>query len=367
MNNGNSLSGRVFLSVAVALLIASCGGGGGNGGGGSGVGGNGGGTAFTWLIPENEIFDGGPGKDGIPAIDQPEFESASTIASVGADDFVVVVRYAGTIKVYPHDIMDWHEVVNDGDTADPFSMSYCPLTGSAVAWQGDPNAFRRSFGVSGLLYNSNLILYDRKTDSYWSQMLQKSVRGSRAGEFPQRIQVLEMTFAALQQMFPDAQVMTRNTGWNRDYDMYPYGFYRTHEGLLFPVSRTDNRLHLKTRVIGIYSATDSKVYQIGSFGGSTQTINDQFENQSIVAVGNSTLNFAAIFSRELSDGTILAFNPIQDDLPNVMSDDEGNTWDVFGTATSGPREGAQLEMTQSYSAYWFAFATFFADPQIHFN
>jgi len=362
MNKGYSLPGRILLSIAVALLIAGCGGGGGSGGGG-----NDGGTAFTWLIPEDEIFDGGPGKDGIPAIDAPAFESASTIGSVGADDLVVVVRYGGTVKVYPHDIMDWHEVVNDGDSADPFSMSYCPLTGSAVAWLGDANESHRSFGVSGLLYNSNLILYDRKTDSYWSQMLQKSVWGPRAAELPQRIQVLEMTFSALQQMFPDAQVMTRNTGWSRDYDMYPYGFYRGHEGLLFPVSRTDNRLHLKTRVIGIYSATDSKVYQIDSFGGSTQTINDQFENQSIVAVGNSALSFATIFSRKLSDGTILAFSPIQDDLPNIMSDDEGNIWDVFGTATSGPRVGEQLEMTQSYSAYWFAFAAFFADPQIHFN
>jgi len=362
MNNGNSLSGRIFLCVAAALLIAGCGGGGGSGGGGSG-----GGTAFTWLVPEDEVVDGGPGKDGIPAIDEPAFESASTISSVGADDLVIVLRDAGTIKVYPHDIMDWHEIVNDGVSADPFSMSYCPLTGSAVAWKGDPNQPRRSFGVSGLLYNSNLILYDRKTDSYWSQMLQKSIRGPRAGEKPERIQVIEMPFRTSQEMYPTAHVMTRNTGWERSYGIYPYGRYRTNENLLFPVSPEDNRLHAKTRVIGIYSDTGSKVYQVQEFGATTLAINDQFDNQSIVVVGNSTLNFAAIFSRELADGTILAFSPIQDDLPNIMSDGEGNVWDVFGSAVSGPRAGENLLITQSFTAYWFAWAAFFPDPEIHFN
>lgn len=351
------LPARAIFAVIAAVFIASCGGGGGNNPDNTNV----------WLIPAGEIFDGGPGKDGIPAIDDPVFESASTISSVAADMLVVVLRYGGETKVYPHDIMDWHEVVNDGPNSDPYTMSYCPLTGSAVAWRGDANETRRSYGVSGLLYNSNLILYDRKTDSRWSQMLQQSVWGSRSGEVPERIQVFETTFATLQTMYPDAQVMTRQTGWNRDYETYPYGRYLQHEGLLFPVSKTDFRLHLKSRVIGIHSSTGSKVYQLNRFGATTQTINEQFENQSIVVVGNTSLNFAAIYSRLLSDGTILNFSPIQGDLPNVMSDDEGNVWDIFGSAISGPRVGEQLDMTKSYTAMWFAWATFFQDAEIHFN
>jgi hypothetical protein len=361
MIHPDSLRGRIAAAILVAVFAAGCGGGGGGGGG------NNGGTSFNWLIPEDDVVDGGPGKDGIPAIDQPEFESASTIATVAADELVVVVTDAGTVKAYPHDIMEWHEVVNDGDRSDPFSMSFCPLTGSSVAWRGDADQTRKSFGVSGLLYKSNLILYDRATDSYWSQMLQKSVWGPRAGEVPSRIQVVEMPFGTLQQMYPNAQVLTRETGWNRDYDDTPYPFYDIHEDTFFPVSPEDRRLHLKTRIIGIYADTESKVYQIDSFDSTTQTINDQFADQSIVAVGNSTMKFAAIYSRELSDGTILAFSPLDNDLPNIMTDDEGNTWDIFGTATSGPRAGTQLEMTQSYPAFWFAFAAFFPDPQIHFN
>ncbi|MDH3806651.1 MAG: DUF3179 domain-containing protein, partial [Gammaproteobacteria bacterium] len=208
-----SLPGRAVFSVLAALLITSCGGGGGGGGNPD--------DAFVWLIPSAEIFDGGPGQDGIPAIEEPHFEAALAITSVAADTLVVVLRFGGEIKAYPHDIMNWHEIVDDGPNDDPFAMSYCPLTGSAVAWRADANVFRRTFGVSGLLYNSNLILYDRTTGSRWSQMLQKSVWGERAGEEPERIQVLEMPFSTLQQMYPDAQVMTRQTGWNRDYDDYP--------------------------------------------------------------------------------------------------------------------------------------------------
>ena len=353
-----SLPGRAVFSVLAALLITSCGGGGGGGNPDD---------AFVWLIPSAEIFDGGPGQDGIPAIEEPHFEAALAITSVAADTLVVVLRFGGEIKAYPHDIMNWHEIVDDGPNDDPFAMSYCPLTGSAVAWRADANVFRRTFGVSGLLYNSNLILYDRTTGSRWSQMLQKSVWGERAGEEPERIQVLEMPFSTLQQMYPDAQVMTRQTGWNRDYDDYPYGLYLSHNFLLFPVSVEDHRLHLKTRVIGIQSSTSSRAYQLDGFGDLTQAINDQFEDQSIVVVGDTAQDFAAIYSRVLSDGTILNFSPIQGDLPNVMSDDEGNVWDIFGTAASGPRAGEQLDMTRSYTAMWFAWAAFFQDAEIYFN
>ncbi|MGI9262543.1 MAG: DUF3179 domain-containing protein [Woeseiaceae bacterium] len=351
--------GRAVFSVFAALLITSCGGG---GGGSSNPD-----TAFTWLIPADEIFDGGPGQDGIPAIEEPYFETASTITSVAADTLVIVLRFGGEIKAYPHDIMNWHEIVNDGPNDSPFAMSYCPLTGSAVTWRGDPNVLRRTFGVSGLLYNSNLILYDRTTDSRWSQMLQKSVWGPRAGEESARIQVLEMPFSTLQQMYPSALVMTRQTGWDRDYDDYPYGLYLSHNFLLFPVSVEDHRLHLKTRVIGIQSDTGSRAYQLDGFGDTTQAINDQFEDQSIVVIGDTAQNFAAIYSRVLSDGTILNFGPIQSDLPNVMSDDEGNIWDIFGTAVSGPRAGEQMAMTRSYTALWFAWAAFFQDAEIYFN
>jgi hypothetical protein len=349
-------AGAVFL-----LFLGGCG-----GGGSGGEGDSSGAVAFTWLIPADEVVDGGPGKDGIPAIDEPRFDNADTIGKIKPNEFVVVLRDGNTVKAYPHDVMNWHEVVNDGATNRAFTMSYCPLTGSAVAWN-DANIATRSFGVSGLLYNSNLILYDRATDSRWSQMLQKSVWGTREGELPDTIQVIETLFGTLLEMYPSAKVMTRDTGWERNYDIYPYGPYLTDEGLLFPVSEVDGRLHPKTRVIGIQTGASNKVYQIDSFGPTTVTINDQVGDQPIVAVGNSLRNFAAIYSRELSDGTILTFHPIQDGLPNIMNDDEGNIWDIFGIAISGPRAGQQLGKTDSLTSFWFAWAAFFPESEIHFN
>ena len=111
----------------------------------------------------------------------------------------------------------------------------------------------------------------------------------------------------------------------------------------------------------------SKTYELSKFGDQTIAINDDFGGQSIVVVGNSALDFAVIYDRELADGTILSFTPILDDLPNILSDTEGNTWDIFGTAVAGPRLGAQLESTRSYVAMWFAWVGHFDTVELHFN
>lgn len=358
----NNWTRRLVAIAAMAAALAGCG-----GGGSSGVSG-GSSTTFEWQIPFDEVVDGGPGKDGIPAINSPTFQAASAVSDVAADTYVVAVLVDGEVKAYPHNILDWHEVVNDG--ASGTVMSYCPLTGSAVAWKPDADRPNLEFGVSGLLYNSNLILYDRATDSRWSQMLERSVFGIRAGERPERLQIIETKFSTLRAMYPAARVLSRDTGWQRNYDAYPYGDYRTDASLLFPIAREDNRLHPKTRVMGIrsgVSGNDSKVYQLEAFGATTQTINDQFDNQPIVVVGNSVLDIAAIYGRDLADGTILTFSPLQDQLPNIMTDDEGNIWDVFGTAKSGPRAGTRLEKTQSFTAFWFAWVAFYNESAIHFN
>jgi hypothetical protein len=352
----------VVVSLLALFVLIACGGGSGNRGGGGG-----GRPISEWLIPEDEIVDAGPGRDGIPAIDNPTFLSPDLLNTVDPDDPVFVLRYNGVVKVYPHDIMNWHEIVNDSDSSDPFSISYCPLTGTAMAWVGNPAHGDPTYGTSGLLYNSNLILYDRQTVSFFSQMLQLGVNGTRISEVATQIPLVETIYSTALAMYPGAMVMTRATSFTRDYDIYPYGSYLTSARLLFPVSNRDNRLFEKDRVAGIYSGSSSKVYQLSGFGSTTHAINDQFFNQSIIVVGNTDLDFAVIYDRQLSDGTILSFTPIQGALPNVLSDSEGNVWDVFGTAVSGPRTGEQLAIPRTYKAMWFAWAAFYPNPQIHFN
>jgi len=348
----------VFSLVLISFIVSACGGG---GGGGSAN------RQENWLVPLADVADGGPGVDGIPALANPSFELATVVTTVQPQDLVIVLRDRGQVKAYPEDIMDYHEIVNDGPANDPFIVSYCPLTGSALAWKGTAAHADSTFGVSGLLYNSNLLLYDRETQSLWSQLLELSVNGPRIGEQPENFRVLEMTFETLTRMYPDALVLSRDTGHSFPYDDYPYGDYLETSNFLFRVSRRDGRLHPKQRVIGIHDGNSSKVYQLGAFGTSTQTINDQFNDQPIVVVGNSALSYAAIYSRTLSDGTILTFNPLQDELPNVMADTEGNVWDIFGAAVSGPRMGAQLDTARSYTALWFAWVAHFDTVEIYFN
>jgi hypothetical protein len=361
MTNANSSRQVSLLFVLTTVFLTACGGGGGDG---PAAGPN----AFVeWLIPTGDIADGGPGQDGIPALENAKFEPAATITTVEPSDMVTVLLDGTQVKAYPQDIMDYHEIINDGPADNPFVMSYCPLTASSVAWQGKTADTDPTYGVSGLLYNSNLLLYDRESETVWSQLLEIGVNGPRIRSQPATKRLFETVFSTLQMMYPDAVVLSRDTGHIRDYDDYPYGDYKTDPALLFSVSRQDNRMHPKQRVIGIHEGSKSKVYQLGAFGAITQTINDQFNSQSIVVVGNSALSFAAIYSRQLSDGTILNFTAIDGDLPNVMSDDEGNVWDILGRAVSGPRMGERLNETRSYVAMWFAWVSHFNEIEIYFN
>src|SRR3990172_4124896 len=128
-----------------------------------------------WLIPKDQIFDGGPGKDGIPALTNPQFASALSTSYLNNNDLVLIIKIGGEIRIYPHPILDWHEIINDDISGTKFTLTYCPLTGSGIAWNRVINGKETTFGVSGLLYNSNLIPYDRASNSNWSQMKMLSV------------------------------------------------------------------------------------------------------------------------------------------------------------------------------------------------
>ena len=204
------------------------------------------GSSSDWLIPEGEVRDGGPGKDGIPAISSPNFSSIAEIDFLDPTDIVIAVKTTEGIRAYPHPVLDWHEIANDDlPSGERLSLTYCPLTGTAIGWDGTIDGNKTTFGVSGLLYNSNLMPFDRATDSYWSQMSHKCVNGSLVGTEIKTFQVIEMNFNSLREIYPDAIVMNTETGFNRNYQLYPYGDYRTNNAsLIFPVNNTDNRVSL---------------------------------------------------------------------------------------------------------------------------
>ncbi len=345
-----------IFSITLIVLITGCADQVSNSPGGSG----------DWLIPVNQIFDGGPGKDGIPAVSSPKFTDSDVLTFMDDNDFVIGINIGGEIRAYPHPILDWHEIVNDKIGGNAFAVTYCPLTGSAVGWNRILNGVETTFGVSGNLYNTNLMPYDRATNSNWSQMKLQCVNGNLIGQEADLVHLIETTWKTWKEMYPGSNVMTENTGFTKPYGLFPYGDYKVnHNRLIFPVSPDDNRLPRKERVIGVIVGDVSKVYQISRFSSGMETIDDNFNGESIVVAGSGGKNIAVAYNRRLLDGTILTFDPVVGALPVIMKDNEGTSWDIFGFAVDGSRKGTRLTPTDSFISYWFAWGAFFPGAEIN--
>ena len=325
----------------------------------------------VWLIPQESVIDSGVGKDGIPSLEEPPRVNAEDVDYLGTNDLVIGFYTGHEYRAYPHKILDWHEIINDRDKELHFSINYCPLTGTGMAWDMFLEGQLSGFGVSGLLYNTNLMLYDRRSESLWSQMLFKCVNGEKVGDEPGYFSVFETTWGTWKSMYPNSTVTSIETGFVRPYDIYPYidGLTQTdyREGgfLIFPIDFDDKRLARKERVLGININDEAKVYRFSSFEKEISVIQDQFQGDEIVVAGSKDLNFMVAFFANTSDGTLLTFEAVKDNLPIILKDNEGNTWDVFGYALSGPREGQQLVIPKTNMGYWFAWGTFFRDAEIY--
>lgn len=218
-----------------------------------------------WLVPKNEVRSGGVGKDGIPAISNPDYDVAQTTKFLDNTDLVIGITNGQQTKAYPHNVLDWHEIINDSLNQQFYSIIYCPLTGTATAWDRTFNGKTTTFGVSGLLYNTNIVPYDRETNSNWSQLFDVSIFGKMAGTKPRKFMALETKWSTWKKMFPNSKVVNYNTGYNRSYGLYPYGNYKTEDYLIFPVKYLDKRLPEKERVHCIVVNGQARVYQFSNF------------------------------------------------------------------------------------------------------
>lgn len=175
-------------------------------------------------IPVKDIQSGGPPKDGIPALDHPLFTSVAEADQVlRQSDVVLGLEFDGIAKAYPLRILNWHEVVNDDVGNQPVLVTWCPLCGSGVGYSPIWEGKRHTFGVSGLLYKRNLLLYDRETDSLWSQLGGTAVTGDLAGTLLQLLPATQTTWARWKSEHPGTMVLSFNTGFRRDYSKDPYG------------------------------------------------------------------------------------------------------------------------------------------------
>jgi hypothetical protein len=314
-----------------------------------------------WLIDKNDIHFGS-GKDGIVSIEFPKFVSADQIDFLAETSILVVVNINEETKAYPYKILNYHEVVNDDLGGEKISITYCPLTGTSSVINREIDGSVTTFGVSGLLYNSNLIMYDRESCSYWGQMLGKCISGPKISRKIKSYPFLEINFKAFKKMFPDALVLDRNTSFNRNYFTNSYGGYASDHVIAFPVQNTDDRLFSKEKVLGIRLGRSAWAVRTNILEGKDMVVSNIIvENKRIVIIGHGVDGYLTGFDGNAPDGTQLMFHKIEHNISDpsiVMEDNEGNQWDIFGKCTSGPRMGQNLVHEDVYPGYWFAWSAF---------
>ncbi len=251
-------------------------------------------------IPLNEILSGGPPKDGIPALNAPKFISAKTASKsfLKNSDRVLGLFINGKAKAYPVNILNWHEVVNDEISGKPVLVSYCPLCGTGMMFSVGRGPNRKTFGVSGLLYQSDMLLYDKATNSLWSQIKSEAVAGTLTG---QKLTLLASTHTSWQDWkgrHPGTMVLSPDTGYPRDYTRNPYAGYKDSPALFFPVKRKSNVHSPKETVMGVVVDGVSKAYAFGELGKTTGVVKDKIGKQDVTVFYDLKNQFATVRDSE---------------------------------------------------------------------
>lgn len=266
-------------------------------------------------VPLDEILDGGPPKDGIPSIDRPSFVTTEEAAEyVSEEEPGIAFSLNGIDRFYPIHILVWHEIVNDtfpsanseqGD-GQRVLVTYCPLCLSGIVFDPVVDGERVEFGTSGKLWQSNLVMYDRKSDSLWSQILGEAILGDQTGK---KLAVLPsdmMRFGDWKARHSSGEVLSRNTGATRFYGRDPYGDYYTNDGTYFPIRAQDGRLSDKDFVFGIVVDGKAKAYWVDAVRREGEVV-DTFAGKTIVVRHDSATDTVRIF--EIIEGEEVRINP----------------------------------------------------------
>ena len=330
----------------------------------------------------------GVGPDKIPALYKPEFMSISDAnLSMDNNEYVFVINYKDNlVRIYPQRIMVWHEVVNDvlpdaegnlpsvriygqqDPAGDSYTVTYCPLTGSVVAFHSMASKYPSSFGVSGSILNGNTVLYDRLSHSMWSQLLGVCIEGPFRGKRLDRIPVLWARWGGVKERYADTgQVLTRATGFKRSYGKDPYGNYHNtgtyydDNRLPFPVGFLDTRLPPKKRVLGL-EADAAFGALIEDAVKERKVINFTLGVIPMVAIYDEQLDAVRVFDRRLPDWKDpLSFVRVENKLLDEQTRSE---WTTTANSTYGRLRDKRLTEVITTSAMWFAWASFHRGTQI---
>lgn len=327
-------------------------------------------------IEFGEVLSGGVPRDGIPPIDNPEFDSIATASEwLQSQSPVVIVTVDDITRAYPLAIMTRHEIVNDNFGDVPVAVTYCPLCNSAIAFIRQIDDVTLRMGVSGNLRNSDLIMWDDVTESWWQQLTGEGIVGEHTGRQLELVPTQLFSFGAFVEQFPDSEVLSPGL---RSYGSNPYVGYDSSANPFLFIGEIDERLFAVDRVLAGRIDGQPMAYSFNSLADEF-VINDTVAGTDVVAFwqpgvasamdardidASRDVGMAALFNREL-DGQTLTFLVGED---GVIRDEETSTeWNVFGTALSGELEGSQLRQQLFSPHFWFAWAAFFPETPVYID
>jgi hypothetical protein len=325
----------------------------------------------------SEILSGGPPKDGIPSIDDPQFESIEAAAWLTDRDPVILFAHNGVERAYPLSILIWHEIVNDVVGGKPVTVTFCPLCNASIVFDREFEGEILDFGTTGRLRKSDLIMYDRQTETWWQQFTGEAIIGEWTGGQLRFLPSQVISFADFVAEHPDGEVLARPTGRSaRSYGRNPYvGYDSTAQPFLF-TGKIDDRLPSVERVVGLTTPSTALAYPWTTVAAA-QVIEDEFGGAPIVifhkegrasAMDTSTISegrdigTVGVFERRL-DGQTLTFSAVGDGL--FTDAETGNTWNILGEAVDGPHVGERLSPVLHFDHFWFAWAAFFPETDVY--
>jgi Protein of unknown function (DUF3179) len=328
-------------------------------------------------VPYSEILSGGPPKDGIPALQDPQFVSVSEAdAWLKPAEPVILVQVGEDARAYPIQVLIWHEIVNDTVGEEPLVVTFCPLCNTAIAFKRVFHGQILDFGTTGRLRYSNLIMYDRQTESWWQQATGDAIAGEFTGGQLEFYPASMISWQDFKSRHPDGKVLSQETGYSRNYGNNPYfGYDDINQNPFLFSDTTPEQLRPMERVLTVEQNSEAVAYPYEVLR-EQKAINDTVGGGDIVVLWaegtTSALDTrtiaegrdvgAAVAYSRIVDGQSLTFNVINQ---KILDEQTGSEWNILGQAITGELQGQQLTPIVSINHFWFSWAAFKPQTRIY--
>ena len=300
-------------------------------------------------------------RDAIPPIHAPSYQTASEAGWLADDDLVLGYAAGGEAWAYALRILNYHEIVNDELAGEPVLISFCPLCFSGVVYSRTLGDEVLTFGNTSALYESDMVMLDYETGSYWWQVAGRAIVGELTDAELTPLPSTTTTWGAWRELHPETLVLSRDTGFARPYERNPFlGFedFLDRGRLAFPVSEAalDGRLLPGTKVLTLRIGDEARAYPLT--GDAPAVVTDLIGGEPVVVFVNGEAQSGAAFSA-LLDGRPLTFT---DRDGRAIDSETGSVWDAAGRGVDGTFQGAELAPLPVKTSFWYAAVA--ADPAV---